>query len=57
MVLETGVLLQLQMLWQCNSQERTIKGFVELLGDAGWRLERVYREPGDKFPRLVAYPA
>ncbi|OCH88902.1 O-methyltransferase [Obba rivulosa] len=44
------------MLLSYNAQERTIKGFKDLLGQAGWRLDRVYRSRGDKFPRLVASP-
>ncbi|EMD31264.1 hypothetical protein CERSUDRAFT_100608 [Gelatoporia subvermispora B] len=49
--------MDIWMLLSYNAQERTIKSFVELLGQAGWKLERVHRAPGDKFPRLVASPA
>ncbi|OCH94555.1 S-adenosyl-L-methionine-dependent methyltransferase [Obba rivulosa] len=45
------------MLAHFNAEERTIRRFVDLLGQAGWKLDRVYREPGDHFPRLIASPA
>ncbi|EMD39226.1 hypothetical protein CERSUDRAFT_152302 [Gelatoporia subvermispora B] len=49
-------MVDLQMMHLLNAQERTIPQFVELLGSAGWKLERVIRSPSDRFALLVASP-
>jgi len=48
--------VDLQMMNLLNAQERTIPQFVDLLGSAGWKLDRVMRTPSDRFALLVASP-
>ncbi|EMD40179.1 hypothetical protein CERSUDRAFT_151192 [Gelatoporia subvermispora B] len=45
------------MLTMTNSQERTCQEFKKLFEKGGWKLERVYVNPGVQFPQLIGCPA
>lgn len=50
------LLSMIQMLLLYNSQERTISHFVDLLGESGWRIRRVYRPSGSFLQQIEAVP-
>ncbi|KAF8641330.1 hypothetical protein AX16_010028 [Volvariella volvacea WC 439] len=48
--------LDMAMYTVCNSQERTVPQYEELLASAGWKLNKIAQHPGAWFHRLEAIP-
>ncbi|KAJ3553411.1 hypothetical protein NM688_g3627 [Phlebia brevispora] len=55
-VTEYGYLMDILMMGELNSQERTLKHFETMFRKAGWKLERVCRFPAPHPQQLICSP-